>query len=375
MYCACTCERTPFLLLKPANLKTSAIENADPMSKLPLAHARVVGAYAQTAVNTALAGGMPPSQVAALLAINEDALGALPESLPAARYLALLNGAARALKDPHFGLHVGEHMKLASYAVYGLVVMSCRTFGAAMQQVMRFESLAHDLGRSHLRVDGGIAIYEWHSTLAAQAAPHLAESVFAGIITFVRWLAQRPIPVVEMGFPHPAPANLLAHQRLFAAPVRFDTPLAYARFDASLLDWPMPNADASLFPLLSSHAETLLAERQRQLCEPEIVVLVKQQIATLLTQDGASLAAIASQLRMSPRTLQRRLSAAGSHFQQLLDATRRELAAGYLGQPELSLTEIAFMLGFSEQSSFSHAFRDWYGMTPAGFRAGRLAAR
>jgi len=333
---------------------------------------RVVGAYAQTAVDTALAGGADAGVVAAILGLTEAQLRPLPESIAAARYVALLAQASALTGDGDFGLHLGERMTLATYSVYGMVVMSCSTFGEAMAQVMRFESLAHDLGRSVLSVEGGTARYEWHSPEFARSTRHLPESVFAGIASFTRWLAKREVPIIEVGFPHPAPDNVAEHARIFNAPVRFETPVTYACFDAALLAWALPNADTSLFDLLTQHAEALLAARRRERQEPEILSEARQAIVMLLARDGATLAGVAEAIAMAPRTLQRRLSEAGTTFQQVLDSTRKSLAADYIGQPDLSLTEIAFLLGFSEQSGFSHAFRDWYGQSPASYRAEKM---
>jgi AraC-like DNA-binding protein len=77
---------------------------------------------------------------------------------------------------------------------------------------------------------------------------------------------------------------------------------------------------------------------------------------------------VAEQLGQTTRTLQRKLKEAGSSFQEVLDQTRRELAEHYLAQVELSITDIAYMLGFQEQSSFNHAFKDWTGLNPGAFR-------
>jgi AraC-like DNA-binding protein len=81
---------------------------------------------------------------------------------------------------------------------------------------------------------------------------------------------------------------------------------------------------------------------------------------------------VAEQLGQTTRTLQRKLKEAGSSFQEVLDQTRRELAEHYLAQAELSITDIAYMLGFQEQSSFNHAFKDWTGVNPGAFRAQRV---
>src|ERR1019366_5854069 len=98
----------------------------------------------------------------------------------------------------------------ASSSVYGLILLSCRDFGQALQQTMRFEGLAHDLGRSTLGVDGDIAEYRWHSN-TAPATRHLAESVFAGIRVFGNWLACVPLPAAPITFTHAAPDDCSEH--------------------------------------------------------------------------------------------------------------------------------------------------------------------
>jgi AraC-like DNA-binding protein len=80
------------------------------------------------------------------------------------------------------------------------------------------------------------------------------------------------------------------------------------------------------------------------------------------------LATIAEELKLSPRTLQRKLSDAGATFQQVLDQARFALAKDYLRRPELSLIDIAFLLGYQEQSAFNHAFKEWAGVNPGAYR-------
>ncbi len=98
---------------------------------------------------------------------------------------------------------------------------------------------------------------------------------------------------------------------------------------------------------------------------------VRASIASNLAQDRARLGAIAEELNLSQRTLQRKLSDAGASFQQVLDLTRKELAQGYLLQRDLGLADIAFLLGFQEQSAFNHAFKEWTGESPGSYREKR----
>jgi AraC-like DNA-binding protein len=93
---------------------------------------------------------------------------------------------------------------------------------------------------------------------------------------------------------------------------------------------------------------------------------------TELTGDDATLAVVARRLAMTPRTLQRRLAEAGSSFDALRDTARKHAAESYLAETELSIAEVAFVLGFSEPTAFHRAFKRWHKVTPQAFRARTL---
>ena len=115
--------------------------------------ARVAGAYVQPLLELAVERGVALSALAVAAGMAEDALSPIPESLAAADYVRLLDAGAELARHPHFGLHVGERVKLGTYSVYGLILLSCRDLGQAFAQTLRYESLAHDLGRSELGPD------------------------------------------------------------------------------------------------------------------------------------------------------------------------------------------------------------------------------
>jgi AraC-like DNA-binding protein len=336
---------------------------------------RVAGPYLQPLLEAAEARGVTPAMLARAAGLPENALDTLPESLSASDYVRLMDAGAALANDPHFGLHVGERVKLGTYNVYGLILLSCRDFGQALQQTMRFEGLAHDLGRSDLSVDGGMAEYRWKSAIP-QASRHLAESVFAGIRVFGNWLAGQPLPAADIAFAHAEPADTSEHERIFGGKVRFGADVHAARFDAALLSWPVPNADIGLYPVLQQHAEQLLREKERgerAAREGSVVAQVRSAIVRNLAQDRVRLPLIAEELSITQRTLQRKLKEAGVSFQQVLDQTRHELAQDYLKQGNLSISEIAFLLGYQEQSSFNHAFKEWTGVNPGAWR-GKVAS-
>jgi AraC-like DNA-binding protein len=378
-------------------------------SQHPDPRRRVAGSYLQPLLEAAAARGVSPEALERAAGFPAGALGPLPESLPADDYVRLLDIGAQLTADPHFGLHVGQHVKLGTYSVYGLILLSCRDFGQALEQTMRYEQLAHDLGRSTITVADGMAHYTWHSNYSA-AHRHLADSVFSGIRVFGDWLAGTTLPAAQLALTHdggPAASRDEYVQRLGAMPA-FGATANIASFDARMLAWPVPNADVSLYPVLQQHAEQLLRQRaagepdggtdsgtdsgtnsrtnsrtnsgmvrgtgaasgSTPAAAPDIAQQVHAAIIRNLSTGQVRLASIADELKLSPRTLQRKLSEAGATFQQVLDQARFALAKDYLRQPQLSLVDIAFLLGYQEQSAFNHAFREWAGVNPGAYRTG-----
>jgi AraC-like DNA-binding protein len=328
---------------------------------------RIAGSYLLPLIEAAGARGVPPGALEQAAGLAAGALSPPPESLPADDYVRLLDVGAALTGDAHFGLHVGERFKLGTYNVYGLILLSCRDFGHAFEQTMRYEQLAHDLGRSALAVADGLAHYTWHSNYDA-GQRHLADSVFAGIRVFGNWLAGATLPPARISLTHGGgdPAGHAEYVRVLGELPRFHADANVASFDAQLLAWPVPNADVSLYPVLQQHAEQLL--RLRAQAGQDITEQVHAAIVKNLAQGQVRLASIADALSLSPRTLQRKLSEAGATFQQVFDQARFALAKDYLRQPGLSLVDIAFLLGYQEQSAFNHAFREWAGVNPGAYR-------
>ena len=344
----------------------------------------VAAAYVQPLLEAAGAHGIDNATLASAAGLPENGLTPLPAALPAAAYVRLLDAGAMLAGDAHFGLHVGERVRMGTCSAYGLVLLSCASVGQALEQTARYEVLAHDLGRWSLRRDGERFQYRWVSHYQ-HASRHLVDSVFAGIRVCGDWLAGMALPPAELAFAHDGGGQaLLRHAshrdeyvRVLGSLPRFGSDANIATMDAQVLDWPVPNADTSRYPLLRQHAEQLLAQRCRSAGAGNgIEEQVQQTIAAGLRQGTVRLATVAGELAMTPRTLQRKLSDAGTSFQRLLDQVRYRQACDYLRQPELSLADIAFLLGYREQSAFNHAFRAWAGTNPGAWRLQeRLDAR
>jgi len=325
---------------------------------------RVVGPYARTLWDAAHAEGVPPADL--VRALGQDAPG--EQDVPVSAYLALLQRAL-AHAGPGFGWRLGQSVKPTTYGVNGILLLACPTLGEALAQVLRFESLVHDLGRSSFARHGDTVEYAWRNDWAGHpAADALAESVFSGIQTCAQWLVGQPIAGFGLEFMHRRDdATAQAIAQASGARVRWGCAAHRAVFPAALLDLPIPQANKALLPLLQRHADELLQARHPR--ESGTVAQVRQCISGRLGQGAVKLADVARDLNLSTRTLQRRLAEAGVAYQALLDATRHELACHYLATSAMPIAEVGYLLGYQEPTAFHHAFKQWQGQGPGQYRA------
>ncbi len=329
----------------------------------------VAGLYAKRVVDTAAELGVSVAQLEATTGIDASVLTSLPDLLPGASYLALMKAAAELTADPDFGLHVGERISPASYPVLGYTLMSCRTLSHAISQVTRYESIIHNLGHFGLEIREDQMVLTWTSALPdTSVSRHVTESVMVGVRVFAERLVARTIPVRRLTFTHSAPPNIAEHIRLLSENVDFDAPTNSVTCGREILDWEVPNADASLFPLLKEHAEKLLSERSQN--SPSVVEDVRRALSSMLSTGDVKIKQVAERLEIHPRTLQRRLNDVGSSFQDILEGVRKDMAHRYLADPTMSLAEVAFLLGYHDQSSFNRAFKGWTGKSPSSVREG-----
>ena len=184
------------------------------------------------------------------------------------------------------------------------------------------------------------------------------------ILSFCRWVTNRDLRPLAFELRFPPPADLQSYQDAFKCPLRFNAPVNALLFAPTDVTLSLPTANAQLVGvherIASEHLQRL---DHAQTCHRTRAVIIRH------LQDGEPRRPkIAAVLGMSERTLQRRLTAEGTSFQLLLDDTRRELARHYLGQKTVSLADIAYLLGFSDQSSFFRASRRWFGSSPRDYR-------
>lgn len=272
---------------------------------------------------------------------------------------------ARLTGDPDFGLHAGEATPMGTYDVLDYVVASSRTFGEALRAFARYYRLMTD--HVELAFEAGPDVARIIQHVRVPASPgtrHAWECFLAAIIDRIRGGVGAAYAPKWVSFVHPEPADTSEHRRLFRAPLRFSQAHNEIAIERALAEAPIPSADPVLRSILARYADQLIVKIPPS---DDIAQLARSSVLELLASD-ASLERVAQRLKMSRRTLQRRLTDAGTSFQDVVDAARRELSLRYLDDPKVSLSEIAFLLGFSQPNAFHRAFRRWTGKPPATYR-------
>ena len=288
--------------------------------------------------------------------------------LPMTQVIALFRSAATLTGREDLGLEFGRRVRPGTFNVLGYALMTCKTLGDAIALVPHYRRLVFDMGYSEMRFSTGQADarLSWH-VLSAELpySPVLAESLIASWYSFGRWIAGVDLPLKEVHFLHPRPVNVQVFADFFDCPVFFNSGENALVFSHELLAKPLVQADETLHLAMREQARTAM---EAVFQEKDLAHRLRQVLIPLMPKCEATLEHAAAAMHMSPRSLQRRLGLTSLKFQDVLDAVRKDLAKVYLRDASLGALDVALLLGYAEQSSFTRAFKVWLGTTPSAWR-------
>ncbi len=287
---------------------------------------------------------------------------------PVAAWRTLLQRAAEHLHDPLLGLHLGQTITPAHFGVMGYVLLACPSLGAALARTLQYQRLLYDVNPMRSSVEGSDLLLEW-GVDQGRPGPLVDECAITALLQLTHNATGRRIVATEIRFVNPAPADVQPYREWFGCPVLFDQPETSIRFPQALLALPLRQPDTVLLNVLERQADDLLAQLPPS---DDFEQAVRRCIARLVREGQPELDLVANELHVSARTLHRRLAAAGINFRELRESIRQRLAEDYLADPRLQLGEIAQLLGYSEQSAFTRAFRRWSGQAPYAYRLSLL---
>jgi AraC-like DNA-binding protein len=315
----------------------------------------------------AAAGGRPERVLAAAGLSSED-LADPDRMIPSDRVLILFDAAAEELGDDAFGLHIGETYDFGAVGAVSYAVLNAPTVGTALANFERYARTNWHGLRLTLEVAGRTARLAHDVGLPGrERARHYAEGAAVVAVQLLRRLVRVDWAPRRVLFGHGRPARTREHARIFGAPVRFDAPVSVAiELDAADLEHPVPHADRRLLPIVQRHLDERLASARDD--EEDWLTSVRERVALEVCDGPPSIETVAARLALGVRTLQRRLGERGIVFKRMVDDVRRDLALRYLADGKSDLTEIAFLVGYSELSAFDRAFRRWTGSTPKQYQ-------
>jgi AraC-like DNA-binding protein len=332
----------------------------------------LAGATASTQIARAiLAGaaqyGHDPQALAARFGLSPAELSDPDGRLPGTLGVAMWEEVPRIVGDDLFGLRLGERASEAgALPIVGYVVQTSPTLGEGIARALRFQRIVQTLNRADLQVgDSAARLVVQVRARHVERLRHAIDFALAYVVAFSSRLTGTRIVPRRARFAYRAPSKLDEHRRLFGDDLRFGAPQCELALDPAVLERPVLSADVQLRALVERHAEALLSR------VPEGDSLASRTRAALvggLRSGRTTVDAVARDLHMSPRTLQRRLQGEGASHAALLDEVRRDLGLRYVGDPSLSLGEVAFLLGFADQTTFHRAFVRWTRKTPGAYR-------
>lgn len=290
--------------------------------------------------------------------------------LPYRRFSALTRAAAETLGDPLFGLHAGASVKPGHLGALGIVLMSCRTVRDALDRSHRFSGLVMNACSNEVAIGPEECVRHWRSRLAdCERLDRFQEEMNMVVwITLARWLSGDPRMAPNwVRFHHSAPPDRREYEKLFGCPVVFEAEETALGFPTEWLAMELPQANRTVLHAMDRVCQQLL-DRLALEQVPAWLKQVRKAIVRTFSTGTPTLAEAARAVSREPDELAGMLERSGISFRVLVDRLRHELALEYLDDPDHSLLDIAFLLGFSEQSAFQRAFKRWTGKTPGEYR-------
>jgi AraC-like DNA-binding protein len=316
--------------------------------------------------------GVSPKEALAGIHISEPQLCSPAVRVSANQVMQSYRNAIRLSRKPHFAYHTGLRFHVSTYGMYGFAILSSTDFRRTMTFAVEYHQLAAPL------VD--VQILEQDKYAAWTMAPFPYPQVDAQLYKFIvelqagvhvslhRDIMGQLFCPSELHFTFGRPRGAKKDVEIFDCPVRYGQPENKLVFDVSWLNGTPNLGNEVTFSEVSQLCDKLLSELK---LSTGWAGKVREVFLACMGQP-TNFELIAGRLRMSPRTLRRKLDQEGTSFRELIDELRAHAAIKYVRDTDLTIEDIAFALGFSDAAAFRHAFRRWTKSAPHEYRRARI---
>ena len=268
--------------------------------------------------------------------------------------------------DDAIGLKTGCHAKPTHFYAFGYSWLASSTLLDAMQRLTRYTQVLSTASVvvSLTETDNSYAIASSFPDPANAPPKEGIDAGMTALLALCDVVAEKEIRPLRVELTCPATTHPEAYRELLRAPISFDAEVGVIHFDKGVLQEPLPRGAPDL-----AKAMDRIAEQYVDALDPQKVASqVRQLLIALLPSGKVDQDLVSSRLNRSTSTLQRQLKSEGLSYRDVLESTQRALAETYLRDKRHSLAQIAYLLGFSEQSNFSRAFRRWTSMSPRQYQ-------
>jgi AraC-like DNA-binding protein len=308
--------------------------------------------------------------------LSEDDLAQQDNRVAVDAYAALFKAAAELTNEPALALQYGEAVRMQEISIVGLICEACETTMEVGRELNRYAALVVDDDRGEPGVlmrgvmnEEGFWIEGPHELFVNHR--FIAEAEFARLVWNARVMFAHSEEFKKLRFPaeihfmHADPGYRAEYERVFQAPVVFNSRWNAMLIDQGFLTLKQPPVNRYVFGVLSERADALL---QRLQASKTTRGMVESLLVPILHTGDVSMDTVAEKMGVSRQTLYRNLKSEGATYEQVLDELRHKMALNFLAGKKVSVNETAYLVGFSEPAAFSRAFKRWTGTSPSAAR-------
>lgn len=290
------------------------------------------------------------------------------ESFDLNAYARMLVLASDEAGDPCLAFDLAQTFPTGGTGILGYLILNAPTVRESVDCLLRYLCLQVDAVEATYEEGGGIGWLTWRYAEAFVAPRRVFTEFALGLLVLrMRALVGADWTPISVEFEHRLPPCQQAYEGLFGSRLEFDRPVNRLSFSAATLRQRIPEADQRLYEILRKSADREIVELDKTETD-DLVSQVRRTIRRNLELGKADLESTAAALQLQPRRLQWRLSQNNTSFEAELNGVRHRLAVHYLRETDVSVTDIAFLLAFSEISAFTRAAHRWFAMSPTAYR-------
>jgi AraC-like DNA-binding protein len=322
-----------------------------------------IGKFSLAVASALEAEGVDPLPLFAAVGENLDDARSPEYRIPIATLRKIWQAGVEQTGNTALGLRVAEHIRPSSFHALGYALWASETLESALIRNARYQNLISDALKLSVERSNSFLEVVVENNDPIRAWEGLDCSV-AWMVVFCRALSEPTFGPKKLTMARPKPRELDQFLTFFGCPITFDSLENRIVFRLSDVRKSLPGGNSELAENSVKLVENYLAKRNKA----DIAAQVYSRLVELLPAGQSSQNAVAEHLNMTVRNLQRKLHGNNTSFSYILEKVRRELADHYIREPHFSITDITYLLGFSDTSSFARAFKQWHALSPSQYR-------